>query len=642
MPTLFDELAEASELVASTSKRNAKVAALAAVLRRLDGDEAAAAVAFLTGAMPGGRIGVGWATLASARVDPATEPTLTVADVAATFDAVAAATGAGSARDRQQRLSSLLARATAREQRLLAAIIGGELRQGALDGVMTSAVASAADVPVASIRRASMMTGDLLVTATLALTGGRAAVDAVGLEPSRAVLPMLASPSADVESALAATGLASVEWKLDGARLQAHRSGGDVRLFTRNLNDVTDRLPMIVETVARMPGGDLVLDGEAMGVLDDGSPRRFQDTMGDFGARSTGDAIGGRGSGLRAFFFDILHVDGSPVHDEPLSVRRELLQATVPADDRLPSIVTADPIEADAFLRRAISAGHEGVMVKGLDRPYEAGRRGSSWRKVKPVYTFDLVVLAIEWGHGRRAGWLSNLHLGARSSDPADDAAFVMVGKTFKGMTDELLRWQTERFLALEIGRDGHVVHVRPEQVVEIAVDGVQVSSRYPGGVALRFARVKRYRDRQVRDRRRHDRRRPRPPLNLLRSCLARTQQVRLVEFVRMKSPRSLAVIAMTTVLIGSLVACSSDDDEAPPDSDPAVSVVAEVIAPTSQPSAAPTPDSTPETKSETTPAGTSEPSETVPSTGGFTIDGPATVDPEFGGANPGGDDSDG
>jgi DNA ligase-1 len=295
--------------------------------------------------------------------------------------------------------------------------------------------------------------------------------------------------------------LASVEWKLDGARLQAHRSSGDVRLFTRNLNDVTDRLPLIVETVARMPGGDLVLDGEALGVLDDGSPRRFQDTMGDFGAHSViGEQAGanqsttGRGSGLRAFFFDILHVDGSPVHDEPLSVRRDLLQATVPVDDRLPSIVTADPTEAEAFLRRAIAAGHEGVMVKGLDRPYEAGRRGSSWRKVKPVYTFDLVVLAIEWGHGRRSGFLSNLHLGARSSDPSDTASFVMVGKTFKGMTDDLLRWQTERFLELEIGRDGHIVHVRPEQVVEIAVDGVQVSTRYPGGVALRFARVKRYR----------------------------------------------------------------------------------------------------------------------------------------------------
>ncbi|MET0910251.1 MAG: ATP-dependent DNA ligase, partial [Ilumatobacteraceae bacterium] len=422
MVLLFDDLAEASELVASTSKRNAKVAALAAVLRRAEPPEAGPAVAFLTGSMPGGRIGVGWATLANARVAAADVATLTVTEVADTLATVAQTTGSGSVRDRGQLLSSLLGRATAREHRLLAGIIGGELRQGALDGVMTSAVAAAADVPVASIRRASMMTGDLLAAATLALAGGRAALDAVDLEPSRPVLPMLASPSTDVAAALAATGLASVEWKLDGARLQAHRAGGEVRLFTRNLNDVTDRLPLIVQTVARLPGGDIVLDGEALGVLDDGSPRRFQDTMGDFGA----EAIGGRGSGLRAFFFDVLHVDGSPVHDEPLSVRREMLQATVPADDRLPSIVTSDAIEAEAFLQRSIAAGHEGVMVKGLDRPYEAGRRGSSWRKVKPVHTLDLVVLAVEWGHGRRAGWLSNLHLGARSSDPADAASFVM------------------------------------------------------------------------------------------------------------------------------------------------------------------------------------------------------------------------
>ena len=436
----------------------------------------------------------------SARRDPSDTPTLTVIEVADTLAQIAATTGAGSAADRNGRLSALLARATEREQRLLAGIIGGELRQGALDGVMTSAVAAAADVPVASIRRASMMTGDLLVAATVALTGGRVALDRIELEPSRPVLPMLASASPDVGSALDATGPASVEWKLDGARIQAHRSGREVRLFTRNLNDVTERLPGIVESVARMSGGDLVLDGEALGVLEDGAPRRFQDTMGDFGAQAAGagsedgGASAGRGSGLRAFFFDVLHVDGSPVHDEPLSVRRELLEAAVPAGDRLPSIVTVDVAEAQAFLDRAIAAGHEGVMVKALDRPYDAGRRGSSWRKVKPVYTFDLVVLAIEWGHGRRSGWLSNLHLGARSTDPADDASFVMVGKTFKGMTDEMLRWQTERFLALEMGRDGHVVHVRPEQVVEIAVDGVQVSTRYPGGVALRFARVKGYR----------------------------------------------------------------------------------------------------------------------------------------------------
>ncbi len=353
---------------------------------------------------------------------------------------------------------------------------------------MATAVAKAAAVPVVSVRRAAMMAGDLGTAAAAALRGGRAALDAVSLEPLRPVQPMLASAAADLAEALGEGGPASVEWKLDGARIQAHRRGAEVGLFTRNLNDVTDRFPGVVEVVAALPGGDLVLDGEVMGLLDDGSPRRFQDTMGDFGA----ERAAGRGEGLRAFFFDILYCDGAAVHDEPLSVRRELLAATVPERARLPSIVTADPAEADAFLAGAVRAGHEGVMVKDLDRTYEAGRRGAAWRKVKPVHTFDLVVLAVEWGHGRRTGWLSNLHLGARAGGSATE--FVMVGKTFKGLTDELLRWQTERFLGLEIGREGHVVHVRPEQVVEIAVDGVQVSARYPGGVALRFARVRRYR----------------------------------------------------------------------------------------------------------------------------------------------------
>ncbi len=494
MPTLFDDLAAASGAVAATSKRNEKVAVLAGVLRRLDPIEIGPAVAYLTGDLPTGRIGVGWATMSNARTEPATSPSLSVLDVDDALGRLAALGGAGSVRDRRAVLQSVFERATEREQQFLVSILGGELRQGALDGVMTSAIAAAAGVPVASVRRAAMMTGDLLTAAKIALVEGRAALDASMLVPSRPVLPMLASPSADVAAALEAIGPASVEWKLDGARVQAHRAGGEVRLFTRNLNEVTDRLPGIVADVAAMPGGDLVLDGEALGVLDDGTPQRFQDTMGDFGA----DAIGGRGSGIRAFFFDVLHIGGSSVLDEPLSVRRELLAATVPSRSRLPSIVTGDAVEAAAFLDAAIAAGHEGVMVKDLERPYEAGRRGSSWRKVKPVYTFDLVVLAVEWGHGRRQGWLSNLHLGARSTEAGDTASFVMVGKTFKGLTDELLRWQTERFLDLEIGRgsgsDSHVVYVRPEQVVEIAIDGVQVSTRYPGGLALRFARVKRYR----------------------------------------------------------------------------------------------------------------------------------------------------
>jgi DNA ligase-1 len=319
-------------------------------------------------------------------------------------------------------------------------------------------------------------------------------LQAIELSPAHPVQPMLASPAASITEALAGTGLASVEWKLDGARIQAHRAGGDVHLYTRNLNDVTNRLGGVVELVKSLPGGDLVLDGEVLGVDDAGTPRRFQDTMGDFGADANPTTPGaGRGIGLQAFFFDVLHA-GESLVDHPLSARREILEATVPTHSRLPSIVTADAVEAEQFLERAISAGHEGIMIKDLDAPYDAGRRGGAWRKVKPVHTLDLVVIAVEWGHGRRQGWLSNLPLAARG----DDGEWVMVGKTFKGLTDDLLRWQTQRFLELMIGegtgRDGHVVYVKPEQVVEIALDGVQASTRYPGGVALRFARVRRYR----------------------------------------------------------------------------------------------------------------------------------------------------
>jgi DNA ligase-1 len=490
---LFDELAAASETVAGTAKRNDKVRVLADVLGRLDPAEIVPATAMLVGTTPHGRIGVGWASLSAVRAEePAESASLTVREVAAAIDALAAMSGDGVVAARRRVLGELFARATAREQRLLVGVLGGELRQGALDGVLTSAVAAAASVPVAAVRRAAMMSGDPGLTARAALTAGRAGLEAITLEPSRPIQPMLASPADGIEAAVGDRGPVVVEAKLDGARVQAHRRDGTVRLFTRNLNEVTDRLPGVVSVVESLPGGDLVLDGEVLGVLADGSPRRFQDTMGDFGA----DGVAGRGSELRAFFFDVMYANGAAVHDEPLSLRREVLGSVVPAPSRLASITTADVDEARAFLDATVRQGHEGVMVKDLDQPYAAGRRGAAWRKVKPVHTLDLVVLAVEWGHGRRTGWLSNLHLGARATDGGRaDGGFVMVGKTFKGLTDELLRWQTERFLELEIGREGHVVHVRPEQVVEVAVDGVQVSTRYPGGVALRFARVRRYRD---------------------------------------------------------------------------------------------------------------------------------------------------
>jgi DNA ligase-1 len=301
---------------------------------------------------------------------------------------------------------------------------------------------------------------------------------------------MLAASAPDVATALAETGPASIEWKLDGARIQVHRAGDEVAIFTRNLNDITERLPSVVAAVRALPVDRVVLDGESIGLDERGRPHRFQDTISTFSRdRGTGgDPV--PGVALQAFFFDVLHLDGEDLLDRPLHERLSLLD-TIAHPMRLPALTTADPVQAADFAAGALAAGHEGVMVKALDAPYQAGRRGGSWRKVKPVRTLDLVVLAAEWGHGRRTGWLSNLHLGARGAD----GGFVMVGKTFKGLTDELLRWQTERFQALAIGTEGHVVHVRPEQVVEVALDGVQVSSRYPGGVALRFARVRRYRE---------------------------------------------------------------------------------------------------------------------------------------------------
>jgi DNA ligase-1 len=352
---------------------------------------------------------------------------------------------------------------------------------------MLDAVARAAGLPASDVRRAAMLAGDLGAVAALALTpaadgGGAPALAAIRLQPLRPVLPMLAAGAPDVGAALEATGPASVEWKLDGARIQAHRDGGHVRIFTRNLNEVTSRLPGIAAVVGELPVRSLVLDGEALGLDEEAArPERFQQTMSRFGSHGP--------STLAARFFDCLHRDGDDLLGRPLVERLAVLEE-VARPWRVPSILTDDAAEASEFFDRAVAAGHEGVMVKGAASPYEAGRRGGAWRKVKPVTTFDLVVLAAEWGHGRRQGWLSNLHLGARRGD----GDFVMVGKTFKGLTDELLEWQTAELLAREVRRSGITVHVRPELVVEVALDGVQSSTRYPGGLALRFARVKRYR----------------------------------------------------------------------------------------------------------------------------------------------------
>ncbi len=485
--TLFADVVATSQRVAATSSRTEKIGALADLLRRLDPDEVATTVAVLSGEPRQGRVGIGWASLAAVSVEPAARPSLTVHDFDATIAAVAALSGPGSATARAAALSAFFARATADEAEFLRGLLSGGLRQGALEGVMLEAVARAATVPAAQVRRAAMLAGDLPTVAALALGDDPArALAGVGLTPLTPVLPMLAASSPDVAAALEATGRASVEWKLDGARIQVHRDGDDVRIFTRNLNDITGRLPGVVEVVHQLPGHCFILDGEALGWMeadDGGRPGRFQESMSQFGSHA-GSAD------LAARFFDVLHLDGADLLDRPLHVRAAALDRLA-GPWRIPSVVTDDPAEAQAFFEAAVAAGHEGVMVKALGSPYEAGRRGGAWRKVKPVRTFDLVVLAAEWGHGRRRGWLSNLHLGARR---ADDARLVMVGKTFKGLTDALLTWQTAELLARETHREGITVHVRPELVVEIALDGVQSSTRYPGGIALRFARVKRYR----------------------------------------------------------------------------------------------------------------------------------------------------
>ena len=487
---LIADLVATAESVAGTSKRTVKVAALADLLRHLDPGEVEAAVGFLVGRPRQGRVGVGWSAVRGLPTASATSATLTIADVDRAISRVEGISGAGSVAQRQAELGALFAAATEPEGRFLSRLLLGELRQGALEGVMADAVAKAASVPLALVRRAAMFSGDLGRTAMVALARGAPGLEGIGLEVLRPVQPMLAGTAPDVAAALAETGPASVEWKLDGARIQVHRDGDDVAIFTRNLNDITERLPSVASAVRGLPVRRVVLDGESIGLDEGGRPHRFQDTMSRF-SRDRREPDGSSAAvGLQAFFFDVLLVDDDDLVDRPLVERLSVLDVIAPAL-RLPALTTADPAAADAFASDAVAAGHEGVMVKSLDSPYQAGRRGGSWRKVKPVRALDLVVLAAEWGHGRRTGWLSNLHLGARGPD----GGFVMVGKTFKGLTDELLRWQTERLQAMAIGTEGHVVHVRPELVVEVALDGVQASTRYPGGVALRFARVRRYRE---------------------------------------------------------------------------------------------------------------------------------------------------
>ncbi|CAI9413577.1 ATP-dependent DNA ligase [Nocardioides sp. T2.26MG-1] len=481
---LLADVVATSATVAATRSRKAKVVAIADLLARAGTAELETVTAYVAGSLRQRRTGLGWRGLTELP-PPADTSTLTVLEVHEAFERIAGLAGAGSQAARSAAVADLFGRATAEEQRWLRGVVTGEVRQGALDSLVQEGVAAAAGVPLAEVRRAAMLAGSTVAVAAAAFEGS-GALGAVGLHVGRPVLPMLASSAPDLAAALvkAGGGEVAVDTKLDGIRIQVHRSGAEVVVATRSLEDITARLPEVVEVALALPASSFVLDGEALALTEGGRPRPFQET-------ASRTAMG-EGVAVTPYFFDVLHLDGVDLLDAPAAERTAALSRLVPVEHRVPRVVTADVAVAEEFLAEALRSGHEGVVVKGLAAPYEAGRRGASWVKVKPVHTLDLVVLAVEWGSGRRQGWLSNIHLGAR--DP-ETGGFVMLGKTFKGMTDEMLAWQTERFQELETSRSSYVVHVRPEQVVEIAFDGVQRSTRYAGGVALRFARVVRYRD---------------------------------------------------------------------------------------------------------------------------------------------------
>jgi DNA ligase 1 len=486
---LLARLAATSSAVRDTSARSAKIGLIASCLAEADADEIETVVAYLSGDLRQRRTGLGYAALRDPPA-PAATSTVPVGEVDAIFDHIAGLAGPGSQTQRRRLLAQLFARLTGEEQGFLIGLVSGELRQGALEGVMVEAVARAAGVPVADVRQAVMLRGAIGPVATAALTQGGAGLHQFRLTVGRALQPMLAQTADSIEAAFERIRPAAVEWKLDGIRVQVHRNGSDVAVFTRTLDEIGARVPEVVEAALSLPIDSIVLDGEAIALTDGDRPRSFQVTASRIGTR-TDVAAQRRVTPLTVLFFDVLHVDGNDVQAQPGIERAAALSAAVPESLRVPRIVTESVDEARAFLDSALAQGHEGVVVKALDAAYEAGRRGSGWVKVKPRHTLDLVVLAAEWGHGRRRGWLSNLHLGAR--DP-DSGGFVMLGKTFKGLTDAMLTWQTEELLRLETSRSEWQVFVRPELVVEVAFDGVQTSPRYPGGMALRFARVLRYR----------------------------------------------------------------------------------------------------------------------------------------------------
>lgn len=485
------ELAETSELLAQTSKRNEKLKLIAALLLRAEAKDRGLVALYLSGALTQSKLGVGYAQLSALREHVgATEPSLEVLELDGILTEVAAVRGAGSAARRLELMRSLLARATPIEQQFIARLIVGELRQGALESLVIDAIADAAKAPRPAVRRAQMLMSDLRAVTDLTFDHGEAALVQVGLQVFRPVQPMLADSAADVAEALERLKQAVFEYKLDGARVQIHKQGDDVRIYTRTLNDVTPALPETVELAHEIDARDIILDGEVIALRADGSPWPFQETMRRFGRKL--DVAGLQAElPLSTFIFDCLYLNGKTLLDVPQTERVAILERVVPPTSQVPRLITDDSDRAQKFMQASLDSGHEGLMAKACDATYAAGNRGSNWLKLKVAHTFDLVVLAAEWGSGRRKGWLSNLHLGAR--DP--NGGFVMLGKTFKGLTDELLKWQTEQLLAREVKRDAYTVYVRPELVVEIAFNDIQRSPHYPGGLALRFARVKRYRD---------------------------------------------------------------------------------------------------------------------------------------------------
>jgi DNA ligase 1 len=485
------DLVTTSVAVGQASGRLAKIGLLADLLRRAAHEEIEIAIGFLSGEPRQGRIGIGGAAIWGAKdVASADTPTLSLRDVDEAFTQIAARKGAGSTAARQQRLRDLLRRATSAEQDFIARLLFGELRQGALEGVLVEAVAKASGISAATIRRSVMMAGALAPVARAALVNGESALSSFGVQLFQPVQPMLAQPAEDMNDALVQLHHdVSLEWKLDGARIQAHKSGDEVRVFSRNLRDVTSAVPEVVEAMRALDGRDLIVDGEVIALRADGSPHPFQITMQRFGRKLDVDRLRAA-IPLTPFLFDCLYADGESLIDTTQDARVARLETIAPSTV-VPRLVRPTSESAARFLEETLRRGHEGLMVKSLAAPYAAGRRGQQWLKVKIARTLDLVILAAEWGHGRRTGWLSNLHLGAR--DPVN-GGFVMLGKTFKGLTDEMLAWQTEKLRTLEISHDRHTVYVKPELVVEIAFNEVQESPHYPGGLALRFARVKGYR----------------------------------------------------------------------------------------------------------------------------------------------------